>query len=108
MTEMFGEAWSPMSVPDLAPDDDDDDLFRHTFLLFLDCMWETLKWWVYVPPNDVIIRIPNLDVLSLIPDKEPMSKIAKIIIILPEEWTALIFLILIFRCETNTMKTSIR
>ena len=25
MTEMFGEAWSPMSVPDLAPDDDDDD-----------------------------------------------------------------------------------
>ena len=28
MTEMFGEAWSPMSVPDLAPDDDDDSL-RH-------------------------------------------------------------------------------
>ena len=25
MTEMFGEAWSPMSVPDLAPDDDNDD-----------------------------------------------------------------------------------
>ena len=25
MTGMFGEAWSPMSVPDLAPDDDDDD-----------------------------------------------------------------------------------
>ena len=24
MTEMFGEAWSPMSIPDLAPDDDDD------------------------------------------------------------------------------------
>ena len=23
MTEMSGEAWSPMSVPDLAPDDDD-------------------------------------------------------------------------------------
>ena len=22
---MFGEAWSPMSVPDLAPDDDDDE-----------------------------------------------------------------------------------
>ena len=33
MTEMFGEAWSPMSVPDLAPDDDDDStmipLFYH-------------------------------------------------------------------------------
>ena len=27
MTEMFGEAWSPMSVPDLAPDDDDEVLF---------------------------------------------------------------------------------
>ena len=25
MTEMFGEAWPPMSVPDLAPDDNDDD-----------------------------------------------------------------------------------
>ena len=24
MAEMFGEAWSPMSVPDLAPDDDED------------------------------------------------------------------------------------
>ena len=40
MTEMFGEAWSPMSVPDLAPDDDDDDcsqnsqsnLIRTTFM----------------------------------------------------------------------------
>ena len=30
MTEMFGEAWPPMSVPDLAPDDDDDD--RPNFL----------------------------------------------------------------------------
>ena len=28
MTEMFGEAWSPMSVPDLAPDDDDDSGFQ--------------------------------------------------------------------------------
>ena len=30
MTEMFGEAWSPMSVPDLAPDDDDDDYVEET------------------------------------------------------------------------------
>ena len=30
MTEMFGEAWSPMSVPDLAPDDDDDEGTRRT------------------------------------------------------------------------------
>ena len=30
MTEMFGEAWSPMSVPDLAPDDDDErDGYKH-------------------------------------------------------------------------------
>ena len=28
MTEMFGEAWSPMSVPDLAPDDDDEEGFE--------------------------------------------------------------------------------
>ena len=28
MTEMFGEAWPPMSVPDLAPDDDDDEPIR--------------------------------------------------------------------------------
>ena len=26
---MFGEAWSPMSVPDLAPDDDDDDELKY-------------------------------------------------------------------------------
>ena len=40
MTEMFGEAWSPMSVPDLAPDDDDDDfkkkqvitIYQHVFI----------------------------------------------------------------------------
>ena len=33
MTEMFGEAWSPMSVPDLAPDDDDDiDTFSQCIL----------------------------------------------------------------------------
>ena len=32
--EMFGEAWSPMSVPDLAPDDDDDDSYlRDVFLV---------------------------------------------------------------------------
>ena len=31
MTEMFGEAWSPMSVPDLAPDDDDDDEVQATW-----------------------------------------------------------------------------
>ena len=31
MTEMFGEAWPPMSAPDLAPDDDDDDNQRGVF-----------------------------------------------------------------------------
>ena len=36
MTEMFGEAWPPMSVPDLAPDDDDDEAARSVlrFTLF--------------------------------------------------------------------------
>ena len=35
MTEMFGEAWSPMSVPDLAPDDDDDHSRVETFYHWL-------------------------------------------------------------------------
>ena len=35
MTEMFGEAWPPMSVPDLAPDDDDDYSHRHSLQLLL-------------------------------------------------------------------------
>ena len=35
MTEMFGEAWSPMSVPDLAPDDDDDDRILDSVVLGL-------------------------------------------------------------------------
>ena len=34
MTEMFGEAWSPMSVPDLAPDDDDDFNYISIWALF--------------------------------------------------------------------------
>ena len=34
MTEMFGEAWSPMSVPDLAPDDDDERKMGRSFDLF--------------------------------------------------------------------------
>ena len=34
MTEMFGEAWSPMSVPDLAPDDDDDGRADNLLLIF--------------------------------------------------------------------------
>ena len=35
MTEMFGEAWPPMSVPDLAPDDDDDDCLSLIDLVFV-------------------------------------------------------------------------
>ena len=49
MTEMFGEAWSPMSVPDLAPDDDEiipvvtcirirkKNNRSHYFFLFVNC-----------------------------------------------------------------------
>ena len=36
MTEMFGEAWSPMSVPDLAPDDDDDEYMHCRPTLFFE------------------------------------------------------------------------
>ena len=35
MTEMFGEAWPPMSAPDLAPDDDDDDDVSLTIFVFI-------------------------------------------------------------------------
>ena len=38
MTEMFGEAWSPMSVPDLAPDDDDDFLSNESKSLLNACV----------------------------------------------------------------------
>ena len=34
MTEMFGEAWPPMSVPDLAPDDDDESPVSEIFILY--------------------------------------------------------------------------
>ena len=33
MTEMFGEAWPPMSVPDLAPDDEDEGLLEFDLTL---------------------------------------------------------------------------
>ena len=39
MTEMFGEAWPPMSDPDLAADDDDDDDFIYSFSLFSVPAW---------------------------------------------------------------------
>ena len=35
MTEMFGEAWSPMSVPDLAPDDNESGRQMAAILLML-------------------------------------------------------------------------
>ena len=35
MTEMFGEAWSPMSVPDLAPDDDDIYIYIYIYSIFM-------------------------------------------------------------------------
>ena len=50
MTEMFGEAWSPMSVPDLAPDDDDDDLVIKCFIyLILKSFLQTLQYACCVP-----------------------------------------------------------
>ena len=45
---MFGEAWSPMSVPDLAPDDDDDDLLTQEPRA---CYLESLEAWNHVSFN---------------------------------------------------------
>ena len=35
MTKMFGEEWPPMSVPDLAPDDDDRNHLKFDILKLL-------------------------------------------------------------------------
>ena len=37
MTEMFGEAWPPMSVPDLAPEDDSSVSILFTLIDITDC-----------------------------------------------------------------------
>ena len=44
MTEMFGEAWSPMSVPDLAPDDDDDDIHQISVFFSNNNGCKGIKW----------------------------------------------------------------
>ena len=48
MTEMFGEAWSPMSVPDLAPDDDDDEYHKNQHVSFTNIIREVhiLNWFL--------------------------------------------------------------
>ena len=43
MIEMFGEAWSPMSVPDLAPDDDEDILGKYLFSNLSECVERPAK-----------------------------------------------------------------
>ena len=51
MTEMFGEAWSPMSVPDLAPDDDDDYMVWSgvlCLLLYGVCVWGVFYVYYYM------------------------------------------------------------
>ena len=46
---MFGEAWPPMSVPDLAPDDDDDDVCTNLFLaLFSTCSSISIDLFFYL------------------------------------------------------------
>ena len=45
MTEMFGEAWSPMSVPDLAPDDDD-DIYIYIYIYISLSLW--VAQWIKV------------------------------------------------------------
>ena len=49
MTEMFGEAWSPMSVPDLAPDDDDDESMTQANVQF--SFFEIALRWFVVAKN---------------------------------------------------------
>ena len=57
MTEMFGEAWPPMSVPDLAPDDDDK---RHYGLVVIDGLLSN---------NNLLLSIPvYINIKSFNPD----------------------------------------
>ena len=48
MTEMFGEAWSPMSVPDMAPDGDEYQscirLFAPSDLEPNVALWISISW----------------------------------------------------------------
>ena len=49
---MFGEAWSPMSVPDLAPDDDDDGLGKVRVNCFPKTITTWFGWESNPPPPD--------------------------------------------------------
>ena len=55
MTEMFGEAWSPMSVPDLAPDDDDESVVsvNKTASNFI-IIYELFQYYVSITRNNTI------------------------------------------------------
>ena len=73
MTEMFGEAWSPMSVPDLAPDDDDDYpkpkkqkgnaslKVQHTFIYSIFCLDDVFQYefFVVLLPLEFMFRNPQ-------------------------------------------------
>ena len=53
MTEMFGEAWPPMSVPDLAPDDDDDRLP----IVSLVTSYEETKTFLQIKQQELILSL---------------------------------------------------
>ena len=59
MTEMFGEAWPPMSVPDLAPDDDD-AMMRGSFNDFFFLLHKRLR----VKPYETIMTLVQMYWLS--------------------------------------------
>ena len=52
MTEMFGEAWSPMSVPDLAPDDDD-DFYNYVFRIYSVFAWSSYHMETFTSKTEV-------------------------------------------------------
>ena len=78
MTEMFGEAWSPMSVPDLAPDDDD-DLYHNAYCWKLWSPTCTQFRVMAVRPRKCLVGTIRVIEFARIVDRVLVGGLAKII-----------------------------
>ena len=66
MTEMFGEAWPPMSVPDLAPDDDDDSVWSCLFVSIFHIESFNLRIYIFRPHEVDLDNIPVCVLIILV------------------------------------------
>ena len=76
MTEMFGEAWSPMSVPDLAPDDDDDDdnllCLIYSFMIYVSTTLSVAPYYLHGITITVTLITFECNVILHIPVEQSM------------------------------------